>query len=206
MSLPEVSIEEQLQYIANQILDQLRILYQQFTENNANHTQVYSKIDGIKSSVEDLKYKLGEYIFRVAEGINNKELYLDILSDFEKISQNISAASYRFGVLNNVIKVYDNVLQNLSITITEKLIAALMNTIEAIRLLSVSSKKASEKARNVIKIEEEVDDLYRNFEVKLFEREQSGIAYILLTKDVADRLEDCADLLRNVANSILYIS
>ncbi len=65
MGVSELNIEEQIQNISNLILDQLRILYQQFTEQNVNNMQAYSKIDGIKSSVEDMKYKTGEYVLKV---------------------------------------------------------------------------------------------------------------------------------------------
>jgi uncharacterized protein Yka (UPF0111/DUF47 family) len=206
MGVSELNIEEQIQNISNLILDQLRILYQQFTEQNVNNMQAYSKIDGIKSSVEDMKYKTGEYVLKVSEGLINSGLYLEILTQLEKVSQNLSAASYRYGVLTNKVKIVDQILQNLATLMVEKLIAAITNIMEAVRLLSINAKKASEKARNVIKIEEEIDDLYRNFELKLFEKENIEMTFLMLSKDIADRLEDCADLLRDVANNILYIS
>ncbi|MEJ2770611.1 MULTISPECIES: DUF47 family protein [unclassified Stygiolobus] len=206
MGVPELNIEEQIQSMTNSILDQLRILYQQFTESNVNHMQAYSKIDGIKSSVEDLRYKIGEYVLKVSEGLLYSNLYLDIIMQLEKVSQNIGAASYRFGVLISRVKSQDHILLNLSISMVEKLIAATTNLIESVRLLSVNAKKSSEKARNVIKIEEEIDDLYRNFELKLFEKQNGDMAFLMLSKDVADRLEDCADLLRDAANDIMYLS
>jgi uncharacterized protein Yka (UPF0111/DUF47 family) len=206
MGVSELNIEEQIQNISNLILDQLRILYQQFTEQNVNNMQAYSKIDGIKSSVEDMKYKAGEYVLKVSEGLINSGLYLEILTQLEKVSQNLSAASYRYSVLTNKVKIVDQILQNLATLMVEKLIAAITNIMEAVRLLSINAKKASEKARNVVKIEEEIDDLYRNFELKLFEKENIEMTFLMLSKDIADRLEDCADLLRDVANNILYIS
>ncbi|MBB5253074.1 DUF47 family protein [Sulfurisphaera ohwakuensis] len=205
MSVPELNIEEQVQNILNNILDQLRLLYQQFMENDVNHMQIYSKIDGLKSVVEDSKYKLGEYIIKVKEGIETASLYLDILNYIEKVSQNLSAVSYRYTVLQSKIKIEDKIIQSLLISMIEKLIAATSNALESFRLLSLNTRKSAEKARNIIKIEEEVDDLYRNFELKLFEKE-SELAFMMLTKDIGDRLEDCADLLRDTANNILYIS
>lgn len=205
MSVPEVSIEEQVQNLLNDIIDQLRLLYQQFTENNVNNMQVYSKIDGLKTNVENSKYKLGEYIIKVKEGIETAGLYLDILNYLEKISQNLSAVSYRYSVLQTRSKIEDNTIQSLLVTMLEKLIAAASSALESFRLLSINSKKSAEKARNIIKIEEEVDDLYRNFELKLFERNYE-LVFMMLIKDIGDRMEDCADLFRDAANEILYIS
>jgi len=205
MSVPELNIEEQIQNILNNIIDQLRLLYQQFTENNVNYMQIYSRINGIKSTVEDSKYKLGEYIIKVKEGIQTGTLYLDILNYIEKISQNLSAVSYRYSVLQTRSKIEENTIQSLLVTMIEKLIAAASNALESFRLLSINSKKSAEKARNIIKIEEEVDDLYRNFELKVFDKNYELI-FVMLTKDIGDRLEDCADLFRDIASNILYIS
>mgnify|MGYP001772502215 FL=1 len=205
MSVPELSIEEQIQNILSNIIDQLRLLYQQFTETNINHMQIYSRINGTKTVVENSKYKLGEYIIKVNEGIETGTLYLDILNYLEKISQNLSAVSYRYSVLQTRSKLEENTIQSLLVTIIEKLIAAASSALESFRLLSLNSKKSAEEARNIIKIEEEVDDLYRNFELKIFEKKYELI-FIMLTKDIGDRLEDCADLFRDIANNILYIS
>jgi len=205
MSVPELSIGEQIQNILNNIIDQLRLLYEQFTENNINHMQIYSRIDGIKTAVEGSKYKLGEYIIKVNEGIETGTLYLDILNYLEKISQNLSAVSYRYSVLQTRSKLEESTIQSLLVTMIEKLIAAASSALESFRLLSLNSKKSAEKARNIIKIEDEIDDLYRNFELKVFDK-NNELIFMMLTKDIGDRLEDCADLFRDVANDILYIS
>ncbi|MEM0113543.1 MAG: phosphate transport regulator, partial [Metallosphaera sp.] len=77
---------------------------------------------------------------------------------------------------------------------------------ESLRLLSINAQKSVESARNIMKLEEEVDDLYRSLELKLFEKKYEDLIYVMLMKDIADRLEDSEDMIRDSATSITYIA
>ncbi|ABP96354.1 MULTISPECIES: hypothetical protein [Metallosphaera] len=207
MSIAHMNLEERLQQISLKVIDQVRILYELMkSEDNVTPMQVYSKINGIKNSVETDKFMLGEYIIRVKEGIQDKELYIDILNNLEKISQNLDAASYRLSVLISRGTQIDELMYKLITVIAEKLLASLMHLVESLRLLSVNAQKSVEAARNIIKLEEEVDDLYRSLELKLFEKKYDDLIYVMLMKDVADRLEDSEDMVRDSATSITYIA
>ncbi|MCQ4345554.1 MAG: phosphate transport regulator, partial [Sulfolobaceae archaeon] len=80
-----------------------------------------------------------------------------------------------------------------------------MSLIEGFRLLSVSPNKTVEVLRNVKSLEEDADDLYRNTELKLLES-STDLLTTMLIKDVIDRLEDSADAMLRIANSLYYIS
>jgi len=69
----------------------------------------------------------------------------------------------------------------------------------------VSPNKTAEVLRNVKSLEEDADDLYRNTELKLFES-STDLLTAMLIKDVIDRLEDSADAMLRIANSLYYIS
>jgi hypothetical protein len=90
--------------------------------------------------------------------------------------------------------------------ISEKLLAFLTHLVESLRLLSVNAQKAVDAVRNIMRLEEEVDDLYRSLELKLFERKYDDLIYVMLLKDIADRLEDSEDMVRDSATSITYIA
>jgi len=100
----------------------------------------------------------------------------------------------------------DDVINRLLIVICEKIITSITYFIEALRLLSINPKNSYENARNVIKLEQEIDELYRSLELTLFERKLVDFSYIMLLKDIADRLEDSEDLLKSSADNITYIS
>lgn len=203
-----LTIEEQLQQISLKVLDEIRILYELLSNDKQgiNYMQIYSKVNGIKNDIENNKYRLGEYIFKIREGLLDKDLYVEIMNNLEKVAQNIDAAAYRLSVILTKQFIIDDVINRLLIVICEKIIASITHFIEALRLLSVNPKNSFENARSVIKIEQEIDDLYRSLELTLFEKNTSNFSYIMLLKDIADRLEDSEDLLKISADNITYIA
>ncbi|QXJ33292.1 phosphate transport regulator [Saccharolobus shibatae] len=202
-----LAIEEQLQQISLKLLDETRVLYEFLSNNNnVNAMQIYSKVNGIKNDIEVSKYRLGEYIFKIREGLLDKDLYIEILTNLEKVAQNLDAATYRLSVMLSKQMNIDDVINRLLIVICEKIITSITYFIEALRLLSVNPKNSYENARNVIKLEQEIDELYRSLELTLFERKLVDFSYIMLLKDIADRLEDSEDLLKSSADNITYIA
>ncbi|MCH4814621.1 MAG: phosphate transport regulator [Saccharolobus sp.] len=202
-----LAIEEQLQQISLKLLDETRVLYEFLSNNNnVNAMQIYSKVNGIKNDIEVSKYRLGEYIFKIREGLLDKDLYIEILNNLEKVAQNLDAATYRLSVMLSKQMNIDDVINRLLIVICEKIITSITYFIEALRLLSVNPKNSYENARNVIKLEQEIDELYRSLELTLFERKLVDFSYIMLLKDIADRLEDSEDLLKSSADNITYIA
>ncbi len=203
-----LAIEEQLQQISLKVLDEIRILYELLSNDKQgiNYMQIYSKVNGIKNDIENNKYRLGEYIFKIREGLLDKDLYVEIMNNLEKVAQNIDAAAYRLSVMLTKQFIIDDVINRLLIVICEKIIASITHFIEALRLLSVNPKNSFENARSIIKIEQEIDDLYRSLELTLFEKNTSNFSYIMLLKDIADRLEDSEDLLKISADNITYIA
>lgn len=208
MSIANITLEEKLQQITVKLIDETRALYEFLTvdDNKINPMQIYAKINGIKDSVENEKYLTGEYIIKVREGLDYVDLYIDILNNLEKIAQNIDAATYRLSVLLTRSSKIDNIMHGLIVVMCEKILASLTHLIESIKTLSSNAKKSIESARNILKLEEDVDDLYRNIELKLFEKPHDDLVYVMLMKDIADRLEDSEDLIRDSANSITYIA
>ncbi len=206
MSIAHLTLEEKLQQISLKLVDEIRAFYEFLTIKSQNPMQLYAKIDGIKNSVENEKYLLGEYIVKIKEGLDDKDLYINILDRLEKISQNLDAGAYRLSVLRTRNTEIDNLTHKLIIIISEKILASLTHLIESIKSLSIDAKKSIDSARNILKLEEEVDDLYRNIELKLFERKYEDLIYVMLMKDIVDRLEDSEDLIRDSANDITYIA
>ncbi|ARM75783.1 phosphate transport regulator [Acidianus manzaensis] len=207
MSIAHLTLEERLQQISIKVVDEVRVTYEFLSSSNKlNPMQVYAKVNGIKNSIENEKYLLGEYIIKIKEGLEDKDLYMEILDNLEKIAQNIDAATYRISVLLTRDSKLDEVLNKVLITMCEKIIASITHLIEAFKELSINTKKTIEEARNIIKLEEDVDDLYRNLELKLFEKNYDDLVYVMLMKDIADRLEDSEDMIRDSANSITYIA
>lgn len=201
----EMVIQEQLQQIVSELTEQVRILREYIYNTKQNNFQFYIKINGIKSNIELMKIKLSEYIAKISQGLLDKDVYIEILKNLEKISQNIDAAAYRLGILRQKSINIEEIILNLLKGIIEKILDSLDKLLSSLRVLLSNPKLSRDLARVVIKLEEDVDELYRSFELRLFEN-SNNLIYIMLVKDIGDRLEDAEDLLRSCADSIYYLT
>ncbi|BCU67435.1 phosphate transport regulator [Sulfolobales archaeon HS-7] len=206
-SIATLNIEEYLQKIQDMLLDEIRFYYTALVDGASITPEImYSKINSLKDQIEEEKYKLSEYIAKLNPALVEKDFYISILSSMEKIAQNIDSAAYRmYTILSKGLKI-DNVSFNLTEKILERLIAGANDIAQALRSLSLTNGKAGEYCRAVIKVEEEIDELYRKLELILFEKGEDNIVYLMLMKELVDRLEDSADLEKEIADNITYIS
>ncbi len=210
-SIAIMTILENIEKISLDLIDESRIFHSLLDliekKKDEELNQLYQKINGLKNTIEDAKYKVEEYIYKIGEGILFRELYINTLNNLEKIAQNIDAAGYRIIALelNKELEISDDIKTNLK-EISEKLIFALDKLNESLRNIVTNIELSNKKSVEIIKIEEDVDLTYREFEMKLFSSKNLSLLEVMLLKDVADRLEDSVDLLKEIANNILYIN
>lgn len=204
------TIMENIEKISLDLIDEIRLFHSLLSNSqqmyNTELNQVYLKINGIKNSIEDSEFKLEEYIYRVGEGILYRELYISIMKNLERIAQNIDAACYRFITLNSNknLEIKKSLIDELK-NINEKVILALDKLNESLRSININAEFSNKKCIEITKLEDEIDTLYRDFEFKLFSAKDSSLLTIMLLKDIVDKLEDSADLLKEIANNILHI-
>ncbi|MCY0860245.1 MAG: phosphate transport regulator [Sulfolobaceae archaeon] len=210
-SIAIMTILENIEKISLDLIDESRIFHSLLDlieeKKDEELNQLYQKINGLKNAIEDSKYKVEEYIYKIGEGILFRELYINTLNNLEKIAQNIDAAGYRIIALkiNKELEISDEIKTNLK-EISEKLIFALDKLNESLRNIVTNIELSNKKSIEIIKIEEDVDLAYREFEMKLFSSKNLSLLEVMLLKDVVDRLEDSVDLLKEIANNILYIN
>jgi Phosphate transport regulator (distant homolog of PhoU) len=207
--IAQMNIEEQIQKATTLLLDEIRLFYEMLSkvpDGQQRAMQSYTKIFGVKNSVEESKHKTMEYIVRVGPGLMERELYVDLLNSLEKTSQDVDAAAYRFATLiSRGIEIGPS-FHGLLSRITEKAIASLTHFVEGFRMLSINVRVSLENAVTISKIEEEVDELYRQLELQLFDKKTDDLVYIMLMKEITDRLEDAVDQLKSAADDMRYIA
>ncbi len=202
-SIAEINVDEQLLRMMNNLVDGLRLVREQLDQKASGN--VYAKVEGIKNNNEWLNISLMSYLVKLRESLEAYDLYIEIGRLIEKASQNLSAISYRLSMIFMKEKDVGDVMNTLLITMTEKVLQQAMEVAEALKMLSINPKKVEEMARSIIKLEEDVDDIYRNSEVKVFESSRDMIITMLL-KDVIDRVEDTADIMREIATDLYLVS
>ena len=201
--ISEINIDERFIEMLNNVLDGVRTLREAVA--NGVSGNAFAKINAIKDAVERANFELGSYLIKIRDAVEAYDLYMMVGDNIERIAQNLSAAAYRTSMLLSKNYQMPEVLKVLALSMLDKLISQAMSLIEGFRLLSVSPNKTVEVLRNVKSLEEDADDLYRNTELKLFES-STDLLTTMLIKDVIDRLEDSADAMLRIANSLYYIS
>ena len=202
-SIAEINVDEQIFRMLNNLIDGIRLIREQIEQKTTGN--LFAKVDGVKNNNEWLNMNLANYLVKLRESLEAYDLYIEIGRLIEKASQNLSAVSYRLSMIFMKEKDIENALGTLISTMIEKVLQQAIELAEAVKMLSISPKKVEEMARNVMKLEEDVDDIYRNSEVKVFESSRDLIVTMLL-KDVIDRLEDTADLMREIAADLNLVS
>lgn len=201
--ISEINIDERFIEMLNNVLDGVRTLREAVAQGVSGNA--FAKINAIKDAVERANFELGSYLIKIRDAVEAYDLYMMVGDNIEKIAQNLSAAAYRTSLLLSKNYQIPEVLKVLALSMLDKLISQAMSLIEGFRLLSVSPNKTVEVLRNVKTLEEDADDLYRNTELKLFES-STDLLTTMLIKDVIDRLEDSADAMLRIANSLYYVS
>jgi len=201
--ISEINVDERFIEMLNNVLDGVRTLREAVA--NGVSGNAFAKINAIKDAVERANFELGSYLMKIRDALEAYDLYMMVGDNIERIAQNLSAAAYRTSMLLSKNYQMPEVLKVLALSMLDKLISQTMSLIEGFRLLSVSPNKTADVLRNVKSLEEDADDLYRNTELKLFES-STDLLTAMLIKDVIDRLEDSADAMLRIANSLYYIS
>jgi len=166
----------------------------------------YVKARHMKNQTEELKDKAMEYLVRVSTSLLYKDVYRIVLTDLDRIAQNLDAVAYRLYLLADrgyTLKgtIVDRVKEFMNSI--KKEISGLGSSIE---MLAINPKKAIDYASEIIRMEEEVDQEYRELELKVFEDYADNIPLLLVLKEVVDLLEETSDLARDAADNIKYIA
>lgn len=202
-SIAEINIDEQLFLMLNNLIDGIRLIREQVEYKGSGNA--FAKVNGLKSANESINMNLANYLVKVKGGLEAYDLYIEIGRLIEKVSQNLSAISYRLSLIFMRDKDLGDALSLLLTRMIEIVIQQAMALSNAVKMLAISPSKVEEITRNVMKLEEDVDDIYRNSEVKVFEANKDLIVTMLL-KDVIDRIEDTADLMREIAADLNLVS
>jgi uncharacterized protein Yka (UPF0111/DUF47 family) len=210
ISLAEMSVLEQLHNLARVVEDTVRetgMLVDDLVKGKKESIKArYERVRLHKDNAEAVRDKVLEYLVRVSPTLIYKDLYMNIASRIEKITQDMDAASYR-----SVVVAYKdlklkpetgNKLQELFRGASN----IYSNLLDAVRMLSTNPRKTYEICGIIAKLEEEVDKIYRELELHIYEAYSDNIAALLLIKEIADLLEDSSDMAKEASDYLKYLA
>ncbi len=212
-SLAESHIMEQLNILLRGIEDECRELVFMVKDLDEGKKVAvdrrYGRVRNIKDSIEGNSINLMEYLIKVSPALTFKDIYFAMIQELVRTSEHIEAAAYRIVLLS---KKEFNRMPDKLYALLEETVKKLMSMIGTISSMlnklsmGVSNKVMRELYIEVVKAENAVDDYYRESGLSIIDYYKNDVSTLLLFKELFDKLEDGADLLKRVGNYIRYIS
>ncbi len=167
---------------------------------------LYMKLRNDKQQVEDIKALVMEYLVRLGEGLNMKDLYASIALGLDRIVQLIDGASYRlYMYIANGYSLNDDLYGDLK-NFIETLIHEYNSFYQGLDKLRVDPRRTIKEMEQVIKLEEDLDRLYRSYELRMFKKLADNVPALMLLKDAIDFIESIADVIKESAETLRYLA
>lgn len=209
-TLAEMNLIEQIVNLARQVEDTLREAHMIIGSYIRGQFEVvkakYERVELLKNTSEELKAKAIEYLVRVTPGLVNKDIYKAIILALDRVAQSMDAAVYRAKIL--AIR-HKEVKESLGESLTEllqHLTKEYSEVVSGIRMLAVNPQNVLKHVNEALKVEETIDGMYRDLEIKVYDELSDDIPALMITKELVDILETCADLIREVAENLRYLA
>ncbi len=210
-SIAESQIMEQIMSMMRSAADEYRELLYMFKDldegKNVAVERRYRKIRSIKDSVEDAGIKLMEYVIKVSPALMFKDVYVTIIQDLVRVAEHGEAAAYRNLLLSNKeFERLPDTLYALLDAMLRKLIEMIETNSDMLMKVTSNHRRVGELYLKLMKEENSVDDLYRESGLKIIRSYGNDVGTLILMKELFDKLEDAADILKRVGTYIRYIS
>ncbi len=209
-SIAEMNVTELIQDLVRQVSDSVREAFAIFKNLSEGRFELVKaseeKVRNLKINAEEKRQRIMEYLVRVSPTLYNKDLFMYIASDVERIAQLMNGAVERMAMLAKKKKLPLKETANLLSEMVEKIIEEYEALLAATRMLLINPKKSIEDAHSAVKIEDEIDSLYRNLELHLYETYTDDLVTLMLLKEIIDMFEDTADKIRSAADNVKYIA
>jgi len=210
-SIAETQIMEQLMAMMRNVADEYRELLYMFKDldegKNVAVERRYKKIKSVKDSVEEAGIKLMEYVIRVSPALMFKDVYVTIIQDLVRAAEHGEAAAYRNLLLSSKeFERLPDTLYAILDAILRKLIEMVETNSEMLMKVSTNHRQVGELYLKLMKEENSVDELYRESGLKTIKNYSNDVGTLILIKELFDKLEDAADILKRVGTYIRYIS
>ncbi len=209
-ALAEMHIVELLHSLARNTCDTIRevdVLLNDLSEGKVEIIKAkHPRVRNFKNMSEEMKSRILEYIVRVSPSLINKDIYIKIAYDLEKVAQLMNGITHRLLILasRNLLPT-QRIGRNMS-DFMKTLIEEFEILRKAILMITVNPRKTIDDCKSVFKIEDELDDRYRALEVELYETQQDNLLLVMLLKEIIEMMEDSADLTKDAAEHLMYIA
>lgn len=210
-SIAEESLLEQLINMSRAATTSLDIMKSLFNQGDrvpslSDIQQAHEKVKDIKARVEAMKDSSLNYLARIGNVIPHTNAYRDAILFVAKIVQYIESVIHRLYIATfNGLKpspAVDAGLRKLASSVGEE-----YNYLESsLSMLQTNPRNSFDTVQLVSAYEDKIDSIYRELTLQIYNTMKDDIISLLIHRDIAEALEELADAVRDLGESIKIIA
>ncbi|MEM2272766.1 MAG: DUF47 family protein [Candidatus Bathyarchaeia archaeon] len=162
--------------------------------------QLYDEVQKLSEEVATSKRDVAQELTEVGAILINREDFLRFIFITSDISELCKGVSFRImAIVERKWDIPEDIKRGIA-ELSGAMLNAMMRLRDMTFALNYGSPQVSEKAREVERVEKEVDNLYRKLEITILERNME-MPKTLLTRDIIQLLEDTTDKIEDASNN-----
>jgi len=210
-SIAETNIVEQLHTMLRDLEEcfrELLFMVKDLDEGKAIAVDKrYGRIKSIKDNIENTSISLMDYVIKVSPILTFKDIYLYLIQDIVRAAEHAEAAAYRNLLLNT--KEFERLPDRLYAELDEtvrKIIDMVSKVRSMLEKIRADQRYIRELYIELLKVENAVDEYYRESGLEIIKHYSKDVGALILLKELFDKLEDSADIMKRVGTYIRFIS
>lgn len=212
LSIAESTLDEQMLNLARMVDDALRELRQVLDslvkgDQSAVRSR-YEKVRSIKEGVERAKDDALRYMAGLGLALASADSYKAVFLGLARLAMIVDGAAYR-----SLLIAENADPSKIPVELADVLLAMVSSLqrqhdslVTAIRLVAANPRRSWEEAAKTLKLEDEIDLMYRKAEIMVYKLLRSDIIALMLVKDLVELLEEASDVIRDVAENVRLLS
>ncbi|WP_276814323.1 DUF47 domain-containing protein [Desulfurococcus amylolyticus] len=207
-SLAELTAIEYLGNMMSIVSDQVSVLTALMNQYSPSPDveKMYERVRSIKHRGEEMKIMLMEYLVKNSEVMMYSRSYIEMVRTIDRFIQHVDSVAYRILIASkNNISINNDLITTLQ-TMMGKVRQQVNLIQDSLQKLSTHPRKSMEHVDEVLKLEDEVDNIFRESIFKVYETYSSSVAGLMVLKDLIEYIEELSDLLKNLGEEIRYLA
>ncbi len=167
-------------------------------------TDTYGRLQEIALDVKGNRRALTRSLIELGEMVINKEDIMRVAYQIENLTDMMEGTGFRVKEFKE--KGLEKALGDPDLTsLLEKDVEMVIKANEMVRMLQLNPEKVSEMLPNIEALEKDVDSLYRQTLIKIYDSVKDAKLFVVL-KDIIERLDAIADMSLSIADNIIIVS
>ncbi len=207
-TLAEMHIHENLVNLLRQSDEIVKVFVEvvEGLQEDKDFEKIYNKIHVPKTRIEENRIMFMEYLIRLGETLRNRQNYIALANGIEKFIQLLDGATYRLSLFRRKGYRADNEIYDMLKELATTIVSEYRSIYDGLTRLKTDPKKALISIRDLSKLENKADELYRELTFTIYSKYQNQIVPLMVLKDAIEFMENTADLLKSMGEELRYLA